>query len=170
MPVTLHIAGSAPAASAGRAGPVVIGWREWVSLPQLDIARIKAKIDTGARTSALHAFQIDPFTRAGEPWVRFAIHPRQRDMSEVRVCEARIIDRRNISDSSGHRQLRYVIETRIKLGEDCWPIELTLAARDTMAFRMLLGRSAIQGRFLLDPAHSFRTGSKFGIKPQGPKP
>lgn len=170
MSATKTTANTTLAVSTGQGeGRVIVGWCEWVGLPKLNIPQLRAKIDTGARTSVLHAFQIAPYIQSGEPWVRFGIHPRQRNMSVVQMCEAQVIDRRNISDSGGHRQMRYVIETELRLGDYYWPIELTLTARDSMAFRMLLGRSAIQNQFLVDPAHSYRIGKRFSTKPQGAK-
>ncbi len=130
-----------------------IGWREWVSFPKLNISNIKAKIDTGARTSVLHATSIFPFQLRGKEFIRFTIHPKH-DTTPI-VSEAAVIDKRYIADSSGHRELRYVIETHITLGELSWPIELTLSNRNTMLFRLLLGRTAIQNRFIVDPSHSF---------------
>lgn len=132
-----------------------IGWREWVGLPDLEIKRIKAKVDTGARTSALHAFKVTPFTKRGEKWVRFAVHPKQRHRLPEVMCEARVIDQRRITDSGGNCQERYVIRTRLKLGTRSWPIELTLSNRDAMGFRMLIGREAIRRRYVVDPARSF---------------
>lgn len=132
-----------------------IGWREWLSLPELDIPWIKAKVDTGARTSALHASTIDEFTRNNEPWVRFVMHPLQRRNAPELICTAKVKDVREVTDSGGHREQRYVIETPVVLGDQCWTIELTLTNRDTMKFRMLLGRSAMKGRLIVNPAKSY---------------
>jgi len=136
---------------------ITVGWREWVGLPDLGIARIKAKIDTGARTSALHAFELQSFKERGSPHVRFRIHPKQYRTDIEMTCEARVIDQRVVADSGGHREERYVIETPIKLAGQTWPIEMTLTARDDMRFRMLLGRTAMSGRILVDPSRSYLT-------------
>ncbi|MES9959554.1 MAG: ATP-dependent zinc protease [Sedimenticola sp.] len=135
-----------------------LGWREWIVLGDLGLPPIKAKVDTGARTSALHAFKVRAFRRKGERWVRFSIHPRQGDLETVVECEAPVIDRRRVTDSGGHTQDRYVIRSRLTLGDESWPIELTLTNRDNMKFRALLGRTALKGRFLVDSGVSFRCG------------
>ena len=133
----------------------MIGWREWVALPQLGIERIKAKVDTGARTSALHAWNIEPFERDGAPWVRFNLHPLQRNNRHIISCEAPIVDRRAVRNTGGKAEMRYVIETGVTLGNVSWPIEVTLTNRDKMGFRLLLGRSAVKNRFLIDAGRSY---------------
>ncbi len=132
-----------------------IGWREWVSLPDLDIERIKAKIDTGARTSALHATDLEYFTRDGRDWVRFTIRPAQRSGTGKRRAAAPIADRRPVVSSSGASELRPFIETTIVIGGRTFPIELNLTDRSDMGFRMLLGRAAVKRRFLVDPGRSY---------------
>jgi hypothetical protein len=133
----------------------LLGWREWAALPELGIHCIKAKVDTGARTSALHTFRVVRFERDGRSWVRFWVHPLQRSESAVMVCEAPVADRRLVRDSGGHEELRYVILTELALGGERWPIEVTLTDRDSMGFRMLIGRTAIRGRYKVDPGASY---------------
>jgi len=136
----------------------ILGWREWVALPELNIVQIKAKIDTGARSSALHAYTIEPYRKGGQRWVMFAIHPKQRRSDVSIECHAPIKDRRMVSDSGGHKQRRYVIETRLILGESIITSEITLTNRDSMLFRMLIGRTAMNGRFIVDPSASYLQG------------
>jgi hypothetical protein len=137
--------------------PVVLGWREWVSLPALGIREIKAKIDTGARSSALHAFNIDKFRQRGKDKVQFDLHPIQHNDATIVKCVAELIDVRFVTDSGAHRELRYVIETPIILGGLQYPIEITLTNRSQMTFRLLLGRKALQHHYIIDPSRSFRT-------------
>lgn len=138
----------------------IVGWREWLSLPELGIENIKVKVDTGARTSALHAFFVDPFIRDQQEWVRFGIHPIQQNSRYAIECEMPVKDRRVVSDSGGHREERYIIETTLKMGVHTWSSELTLTDRDSMRFRMLLGRKALEDRFLVNPAASYKIGKK----------
>ena len=139
---------------------VTLGWREWVGLPDLGIAAIKAKVDTGARTSAIHAFEIRTFSEGGRDRVEFQIHPNQKDNATVVTCTADVLDRRIVSDSGGHREERIVISTMLTIGDSSWPIEATLTARDNMLFRMLLGRTALNGRVQVNPARSYVVGKK----------
>jgi hypothetical protein len=136
--------------------PVTLGWKEWLSLPGLGIDHVKAKVDTGARTSALHAFEIDELD--GGRRLRFLVHPLQRDTATVVECFADVIDRRIVSDSGGHREQRWVISTAVVLGPHSWPAEFTLTARDNMLFRVLLGRTAIKGLALVDPSRAYLVG------------
>lgn len=136
----------------------LIGWREWVSLPEIGIKRIKAKVDTGARTSALHAFEVDPYKRARQDRVRFYMHPFQERKDIVVECDALVVDYRAVTDSGGHKEKRYVIQTQIVLGGEAWPIEITLTDRETMKFRMLLGRTAMRKHVIVDPGKSYLLG------------
>ncbi|MGR9116798.1 MAG: ATP-dependent zinc protease family protein [Gammaproteobacteria bacterium] len=135
-----------------------IGWREWLALPELNIEHIKAKIDTGARTSALHAFFVDPYLKGSQHWIMFGIHPDQHDLDLIIECHAPVKDRRMVSDSGGHISRRYVIETRMILGHSIVTAEMTLTNRDSMKFRMLLGRTAMQNNFLINPQASYLQG------------
>ena len=137
-----------------------VGWREWVSLPDLGIEHIKVKVDTGARSSALHAFRIKTEEREDGLWVSFEVHPEQRAKKPIVRCEAPVIDHRTVRDSGGREHERYVIETTVRLGEQAWPIEVTLTSRDAMGFRMLLGRTAIRRRFLVDSGRSYLIGKR----------
>lgn len=133
----------------------VIGWREWVTLPEFGAPPIKAKIDTGARTSALHAFKIRPFKKNGVPHIEFYIHPEQhRRLPEIK-CIAPVLEQRRITSSTGHSEIRYVIETTAIIGGRKLNIELTLTNRDELGFRMLIGREAIRKKFIVDPGRSY---------------
>jgi hypothetical protein len=140
----------------GGTGPPTIGWREWVRLPELGDALVKAKVVTGARTSTLHPFDVAELERDGERRVAFAFHPNQDDEETEIRAEARLVDRRTVTPSNGQSELRYVVETDVDVDGEPIPIELTLTRRDAMGFRMLLGRHAIRGRFMVDPKLSYR--------------
>lgn len=138
--------------------PVILGWREWAALPKLDIKRIKAKLDTGAKTSTLHAFYVEPYRHKGAAWVRFGVHPLQRNKKVERHCHAEILEQRWIMDSGGHKDKRYVIQTELHIGSLGFPIELTLTNRDNLQFRLLVGRTALSKHFAVDPARSYIIG------------
>jgi ribosomal protein S6--L-glutamate ligase len=135
--------------------PFILGWEEWVMLPELGLGAIKAKVDTGARTSALHAFYVEPFGPPRERKVRFGVHPLPRRNDIAIECTAHLIGRREVRSSNGEIEQRYVIETPIRIGERQWRIEVTLANRDMMIYRMLLGRQAIPRDGLVNPSASF---------------
>ena len=139
---------------------LVVGWREWVSLPTLGIDRIKAKIDTGARTSTLHAFDIEVVKMRGREVVRFKVHPLQRQNKKLIYCQADLYDERVIRSSSGHSALRPVIITQLKVGPCIWDIEITLTNRDKMGFRMLIGRQGRRRHLLVHPGRSFILGAR----------
>lgn len=136
---------------------LLIGWREWIALPALDIPFIKAKIDTGARTSALHAFALRPFQEEGKQKICFDIHPFQHNTETIVTCIADVVDKRLITDSGGHTEERFVICTSMMIGEYCASIEISLTERENMLFRMLLGRSALSRQFRINPRRSFIT-------------
>lgn len=141
--------------SLNKQAKIIIGWREYVALPELGIRAIKAKVDTGARSSSIHAFNIECFERDGMPWVRFSVYPKQRISENPVTAEAPVHDRRQIRSSTGQTQQRYVILTDVEMMGQSWQIELTLASREKLGFRMLLGRQAIRGRMIVDPHRSY---------------
>lgn len=136
-----------------------IGWREFVDLPHFGVTGVKAKVDTGARTSSLHAFRLAVFTRDDRDWASFEIHPNQRNAAGARKVEAEVIEFRQVRSSNGTVQRRPVIRTDVVWNEQCWPIDVTLTNRDEMGFRMLLGRAALRRRVLVDPSRSYLGGS-----------
>jgi hypothetical protein len=140
----------------------VLGWREWVELPGLGGARLKAKIDTGARTSALHAFDLEVSELDGATMASFELHPLQRSARETVRVQAEVAEFRMVRSSNGKVEKRPVIRTDVTLGEVTWPVEVTLTSRDEMGFRMLLGRTAVRRRFLVDPGRSFLQSRRDG--------
>ena len=163
---------TAPRPPAERSVPrLTVGWREWVALPELPAdptyskahdggPRIKAKVDTGARTSSVHAFEVETFERDGTDLVRFTLHPRQKSAKRAVACEAELLGFREVKSSNGVIQERPVVLTHAVVCGKRFPLELTLANRDSMGFRMLLGREALRGRFLVDPAQSYLGGRR----------
>lgn len=131
---------------------LLVGWQEWCALPELKLPAIKAKIDTGAKTSALHAFNVTPFLEHGAYQVKFEIHPIQHNDRVVVSCQAPLVDERIVINSGGHRERRHVIQTLINISGHGWPIEITLTNRDSMQFRMLLGRDALRDHAIIEPA------------------
>lgn len=136
----------------------VAGWREWVGLPDVHVPWLKAKLDTGARSSSLHAFDLEPFRRDDRPWVRFSLHPWQRSERDAVSAESPVHDQRTIRSSTGHEEERFVIVTTVELLGAKVPAEVTLTNRDSMGFRMLIGREALRGQFLVDPGSSYAGG------------
>ncbi|RVU92203.1 30S ribosomal protein S6--L-glutamate ligase [Flavobacterium columnare] len=136
----------------------IIGSEEWCSFPELEIPYIKARVDSGAKTSAMHATNITPFSKNGENWVKFDVNPLQGNVKIIRHCEAKLIDKRIVKSSSGYREQRYVIKTNLSIGNETFPIEVTLANRDSMGFRMLLGREAMVGKMMVDPEEKYILG------------
>ncbi len=155
---------------------LIVGSEEWCSFPSLSIPAIKARVDSGAKTSSLHAFNIQSFIRNGQSWVSFELHPIQNDRKTTVRCESPVIDRRYVKSSSGNREKRFVISAPVQIGGDIWEIELTLTNRDSMGYRMLLGREAMSGRMLVDPAANLSLGDishneisqLYGIQDQAP--
>ena len=142
---------------------IVVGWREWIAFPELGLPAVRAKVDTGAATSAIHAHAVERFERGGAPYARFDVHPFFRLTRRVTVaCEAPVVGRRRVTSSSGHTDSRLVVGVTLRLGVRAdapeWPVELTLADRRAMRFPMLLGREAMAGRVAVDPGASFRLG------------
>ncbi|SDE01790.1 MULTISPECIES: ATP-dependent zinc protease [Kordiimonas] len=137
---------------------LIIGWREWAALPDLGVDHIKAKIDTGAKTSAIHAYRVKKIVKDGAPWAAFRLHPVQKHKKPEILCEAPIVDERLVRSSNGHEETRFVVRTTLRLGPLARPIELTLTNRDEMGFRMLIGRQALKKFYLVDSGLSYGLG------------
>ncbi|MBF2052038.1 MAG: ATP-dependent zinc protease [Candidatus Sericytochromatia bacterium] len=137
---------------------IQVGWREWLALPELGISWLEAKIDTGAKTSALHAYTLNYFESDVLAYVSFDLHPNRHDTNHSVACQAQVIDQRVVSDSGGHKEKRYVIRTPVQIAGQLWPIEITLTNRENMAYRMLLGREAMRGRLIVDPQAAYLLG------------
>lgn len=153
--------------NAGRRAPLVVGWREWVVVAGLDCPTpIKAKIDTGAATSALHASKLERFETDDEPWVEFTLRPHQRTSTGSQRVRAPMIDERRVRSSSGKSELRPVIETIIAIGDRRWSVQFTLTRRDAMGFRMLLGRRALRERAIVDVSRSHAAGIPYVVDDQ----
>lgn len=151
-----HLDGFAERGLATRDGLPLVGWREWVGLPELGIVRIAAKVDTGAKTSALHANSLQPFTRNGAAFVRFDVTGEDADAP---WHELPVLGRRSVRSSNGESEMRYVVGTRLKVGADVWTIDLTLTNRERMEMPMLIGREALAGRVLVDAGKSWLSGA-----------
>jgi ribosomal protein S6--L-glutamate ligase len=137
---------------------ITVGRKEWCGFPDLMIPAIKSRVDSGAKTSSIHAFNIIEFDRQDIAWVSFEVHPLQKDNKTQIRCESPIIDKRNIKSSNGKKERRIVIRTSLQLGESNWEIDLSLTNRDAMGYRMLLGREAMMHRIIVDPAKSHCLG------------
>lgn len=137
---------------------IIVGNQEWCAFPELGLPAVKARIDSGAKTSSLHAWDIETFYENEIKMARFIVHPLQRDLSVTLACQAPVVDRRAVKSSSGIAQTRTVIATTLSLGGVEWPVELTLTNRDSMRYRMLLGRQAMADRILIDPSLAFQQG------------
>lgn len=137
---------------------IAVGWREWVTLPDLGVNAIKAKLDTGARTSSLHTFFIEPYSENGKSMVHFGLHPLQRQKDIEIICQAEVLDRRMVLDTGGKRELRYVILTTLTMAGVEWPIEVNLTNREYLRFRLLIGRTAMENRLSIDPGRSYVLG------------
>ena len=138
--------------------PTIVGWREWVSLPQADVDWVKAKIDTGARSSSIHAFDLETFERDGREWVRFSIHPWQRSDEEAHELTLPVLDRREVRSSNGQTEQRYAVAMDVRLAGHTITTVMTLSNRDEMGFRMLIGREALERGFLVDSSKSYAGG------------
>lgn len=153
--------------SATNSHPDILGWREWLSIPDLGIRRIKAKIDTGARSSCLHTRGLEVYRDAsGEDRVRFSVQPIPLKPGIVNECDRPLLDLRIVRDSGGHEEERPFIRVPVILGPHTWEVEFSLTNRDNMKFRMLLGRTAMKGRFLVNPALSYQFGKPHRSRPQ----
>lgn len=158
MPSSEANAGTEPGADTP--SPMLIGWREWLELPEIGVAGIKAKVDTGARTSALHTHDYTVYQRDGVDWVRFHLHPLPRNRDVELSCEAPVLAFREVKDSGGHAEHRPFILTPARIGGFEWPIELSLTNRESMKFRMLLGRTSLVPHFRVDPGRSYLIGRR----------
>jgi hypothetical protein len=142
----------------------IIGWKEWVSLPHWEVFKMKVKVDSGAKTSALHAHDIIYFEIHGIKMVKFKIYPEQNNHNKYTIVESKLIENRFVKSSIGQGTLRPVVVTPIQIGFEVWPIEITLVNRDLMGVRMLIGREAIKNKFLIDPSQSFILSNKYKSK------
>ena len=148
-----------PETPDGAAAPkVVVGWREWVGLPQAGVEWMKAKIDTGARSSSIHAFDLEAYDRDGAEWVRFSIHPWQKSHDDVAVLDLPVLDRREVRSSNGQVEQRYAVAMDVTLAGRTITTEMTLSNRDEMGFRMLVGREALERGFLVDSSLAYAGG------------